>query len=68
MRRRDIMTSLESAADTHLRLAAFYLTLHRIRKKVERDPAAYNDPALLTDVAAETVTDRRETARAPAAA
>jgi len=33
-------------ADTHVRLVAFYLFLHRIRKKVERDPLPYSDPAL----------------------
>src|SRR5713226_4170514 len=32
--------------DTHVRLVAFYLFLHRIRKKVERDSAPYSDPAL----------------------
>jgi len=34
-------------ADTHVRLVAFYLYLHRIRKRVERDPLPYVDPALL---------------------
>jgi radical SAM superfamily enzyme YgiQ (UPF0313 family) len=33
--------------DTHVRLVAFYLFLHRIRKKVERDSAPYSDPALI---------------------
>jgi pyruvate-formate lyase-activating enzyme len=33
--------------DTHVRLAAFYLFLHRIRKKVERDASPCRDPALL---------------------
>jgi hypothetical protein len=32
--------------DTHGRLAAFYLRLHRIRRRVERDPSPYTDPAL----------------------
>ena len=31
---------------THVKLAAFYLYLHRIRRRVERDPAPYTDPAL----------------------
>jgi hypothetical protein len=31
---------------THTKLAAFYLYLHRIRRKVERDPRPYTDPAL----------------------
>src|SRR5882724_9276871 len=31
---------------THIRLAAFYLYLHRIRRRVERDPSPYIDPAL----------------------
>jgi hypothetical protein len=33
--------------DTHIKLAAFYLYLHRIRRRVERDPTAYADPALM---------------------
>jgi hypothetical protein len=32
--------------DTHVRLAGFYLYLHRIRRRVERDPSPYTDPAL----------------------
>ena len=32
---------------THIKLAAFYLYLHRIRRRVERDPRPYSDPALL---------------------
>jgi hypothetical protein len=31
---------------THAKLAAFYLHLHRIRRRVERDPRSYTDPAL----------------------
>jgi hypothetical protein len=31
---------------THIKLAAFYLSLHRIRRRVERDPSPYTDPAL----------------------
>jgi len=31
---------------THVKLAAFYLYLHRIRRRVERDPRLYTDPAL----------------------
>src|SRR5271165_2945589 len=31
---------------THIKLAHFYLYLHRIRRRVERDPAPYADPAL----------------------
>jgi len=34
-------------ADTHVRLVAFYLFLHRIRKRVERDTAPYIDAALI---------------------
>ncbi len=33
--------------ETHARLAAFYVYLHRIRRRVERDPALYTDPALM---------------------
>ena len=32
--------------ETHIKLGAFYLYLHRIRRRVERDPCAYTDPAL----------------------
>jgi radical SAM superfamily enzyme YgiQ (UPF0313 family) len=32
---------------THIRLVRYYLFLHRIRKKVERDPAPYTDRALI---------------------
>ena len=31
---------------THIKLAAFYLYLHRIRRRVERDPNPYSDAAL----------------------
>jgi hypothetical protein len=31
---------------THTKLAAFYLQLHRIRRRVERDPSSYIDRAL----------------------
>jgi hypothetical protein len=31
---------------THVKLAAFYLYLHRIRRRVERDPRPYTDAAL----------------------
>jgi Radical SAM superfamily len=32
--------------ETHVRLASFYLHLHRIRRRVERDPSPYTDMAL----------------------
>ena len=32
--------------DTHAKLAGFYFYLHRIRRRVERDPSPYTDPAL----------------------
>ena len=32
--------------DTHVRLISFYLFLHRIRRRVERDPGPYTDAAL----------------------
>jgi hypothetical protein len=31
---------------THIKLAAFYLYLHRIRRRIERDPRPYSDAAL----------------------
>jgi radical SAM superfamily enzyme YgiQ (UPF0313 family) len=34
-------------ATTHTRLVAFYLCLHRIRRRVERDTGPYTDPALV---------------------
>jgi radical SAM superfamily enzyme YgiQ (UPF0313 family) len=37
---------VREVAETHVRLAAFYLYLHRIRRRVERDPSPYADPAL----------------------
>jgi radical SAM superfamily enzyme YgiQ (UPF0313 family) len=33
--------------ETHTKLAAFYLYLHRIRRRVERDLTPYTDPALM---------------------
>src|SRR5262249_10572308 len=33
--------------ETHVKLAVFYLSLHRIRRRVERDSNPYSDPALL---------------------
>jgi hypothetical protein len=52
---------------THGKLAAFYLYLHRIRRRVERDQQPYTDPALepITDP---TPTPRREPARLTGAA
>ena len=32
--------------ETHIKLAAFYLYLHRIRRRVERDTSPYSDLAL----------------------
>jgi hypothetical protein len=49
-------------ADTHLRLVAFYLFLHRIRKRVERDPLPYQDPALLPAAEAAPARADREAA------
>ena len=37
---------VREVVETHVRLAAFYLYLHRIRRRVERDPSPYIDPAL----------------------
>ncbi len=44
---------------THAKLAAFYLHLHRIRRRVERDSRPYGDPALLPVVDA-VLPPRRE--------
>ncbi|MBO0739157.1 MAG: radical SAM protein [Alphaproteobacteria bacterium] len=40
--------------ETHVKLAAFYLYLYRIRRRVERDPSAYTDRALLPPADEET--------------
>ena len=45
--------------ETHAKLAAFYLYLHRIRRRVERDSRPYSDPALLPVVDA-VLPPRRE--------
>ncbi len=37
---------VQEVLQTHIKLAIFYLYLHRIRRRVERDPAPYADPAL----------------------
>ena len=37
---------IREVVETHIRLAAFYLYLHRIRRRVERDPNPYSDAAL----------------------
>ncbi len=41
-------------ADTHVRLAAYYWFLHRIRKRVERDTRPYSDQALVATPEEET--------------
>jgi hypothetical protein len=51
-------------ADTHVRLAAFYVHLHRIRRRVERDSAPYRDPALLLPAEAPLGQDAPEQAAA----
>jgi radical SAM superfamily enzyme YgiQ (UPF0313 family) len=37
---------VREVVETHVKLARFYLYLHRIRRRVERDPNPYSDPAL----------------------
>jgi hypothetical protein len=39
---------IREVIETHVRLAAFYLYLHRIRRRVEHDPNPYTDPALVS--------------------
>jgi hypothetical protein len=48
--------------DTHVKLAAFYLYLHRIRRRVERDPSPCTDPALTpaVDEASSPFASRRD--------
>lgn len=43
---RRIKSADAGLVDTHVRLAALYLRLHRIRRRVERDRRPYADPAL----------------------
>ena len=38
--------SAREVVETHVRLAAFHLYLHRIRRRVERDPSPCTDPAM----------------------
>ena len=37
---------VREVVETHVKLAAFYLHLHRIRRRVERDPSPFSDAAL----------------------
>jgi hypothetical protein len=37
---------VREVVQTHIKLAAFFVYLHRIRRRVERDPSPYSDPAL----------------------
>ncbi|MBV9200226.1 MAG: hypothetical protein JOY83_10935 [Alphaproteobacteria bacterium] len=37
---------VHEVVETHAKLAVFYLHLHRIRRRVERDQHPYSDPAL----------------------
>ena len=54
----------------HIKLATFYLYLHRIRRRVERDPSPYTDTALapIDGRAWHTSPSRREKATASALA
>jgi hypothetical protein len=53
---------------THIKLAVFYLYLHRIRRRVERDPSPYSDPTLapIDERVWNTSPSRREKATAGA--
>jgi hypothetical protein len=55
---------------THAKLAAFYFCLHRIRRRVERDPRPYTDATLapMDGRAWNTFQSRREKATAGALA
>ncbi|MBV8121654.1 MAG: hypothetical protein JO081_17150 [Alphaproteobacteria bacterium] len=54
--------------ETHTKLAAFYLYLHRIRRRVERDDRPYTDPALAPIAAPPPVRRREPAPPTPAAA
>jgi hypothetical protein len=55
------------AVETHVKLVSFYLYLHRIRRRVERDPSPYSDPAL-TPIEGELPVRRKEKVLTGAAA
>jgi hypothetical protein len=55
-------------ADTHIRLIGFYLFLHRIRRKVERDAVPYVDAALMPVVVEEVAAEVAEAEVAEAVA
>ncbi len=40
---------VREVVQTHAKLAAFYLYLHRIRRRVERDPSPYTDRSTRAD-------------------
>ena len=58
---------VREVVETHAKLAAFYLYLHKIRRRVERDDRAYTDPAL-TPIASHAPARREPTPVAEAAA
>ena len=58
---------VREVVETHAKLAAFYLFLHKIRRRVERDGHAYTDPAL-TPIADRASARREPTLVAEAAA
>jgi hypothetical protein len=58
---------LREVVETHTKLAAFYLYLHRIRRRVERDPHPYADLAL-TPIADPAPIPHRDAARLTGAA
>ncbi len=47
IRAHDECHTAREIVETHTKLAAFYLRLHRIPRRVERDQRPYSDPALL---------------------
>ena len=59
---------VRDVVETHVKLARFYLCLHRIRRCVERAPLPYTDPALAPIDAVVLPTRRKEKAMISAAA
>jgi radical SAM superfamily enzyme YgiQ (UPF0313 family) len=59
---------VREAVGTQVRLALFYLHLHRIRRRVERDVQRYIDPALTPIAAAQRPAPSPRRGRHPAAA
>jgi hypothetical protein len=59
---------VREVVETHTKLAAFYLYLHKVRRRVERDPSSYIDAALAPTDAEQMPMRRKEKVLTGAAA